>query len=239
TRNVILGGVAGSINSTGSGNVYLGYAAGWSNTGSNNIFIGYYTGYGVLQNVSDKLVIDNSSTADPLIYGDFNNNTLKINGTMGISRLASTSYGLMVDGGSSSYYSMIVYKGAYAYGYGFNSASDIRLKRDVRKLENSLDIVNQLNGVTFRWTEESGSSTEHEHIGLIAQEVEKLLPQLVVENAEGYKGIAYDKITAVLIEAVKEQQQEIEALKKENESYRGLADELKLIEQRLLELEAK
>ncbi len=49
-------------------------------------------------------------------------------------------------------------------------------------------------------------------IGLIAQEVEKVLPELVSEDKDGFKGIEYSKLTAVLVEAIKEQQRQIEAL---------------------------
>ena len=55
-----------------------------------------------------------------------------------------------------------------------------------------------------------------EDIGLIAQDVERIFPELVAEDGDGYKGIAYSKLTAVLIEAMKEQQNQITALEKEN-----------------------
>jgi hypothetical protein len=58
--------------------------------------------------------------------------------------------------------------------------------------------------------------TEGKQVGLIAQEVEKVVPEVVNTDKEGYKSLSYDKLTAVLIEAVKEQQKEIETLKSEN-----------------------
>jgi hypothetical protein len=142
---------------------------------------------------------------------------------LGINRSDSESYGLMVDGGSSSNYSLIVYKGAYAYGNGFVSASDASLKTEINDIEGALELITSLRGVSFKWNEKNELPLQgKEQLGLIAQEVEVVLPQLVSENDEGLKGIAYDKITVVLIEAIKEQQAQIETL-----------------EQRIIELEGK
>ena len=63
----------------------------------------------------------------------------------------------------------------------------------------------QLEGKTYRWKEETTFANKQD-IGLVAQEVEKIFPELVAENEQGYKAIAYSKLTAVLIEAIKEQQ---------------------------------
>ena len=75
-------------------------------------------------------------------------------------------------------------------------------------LENSLDKVKQLQGVTFNW-KESGRAD----IGLIAQDVEKVIPQIVSTNSEGLKSVEYGNIVAILIEAIKEQQKQIDELK--------------------------
>ena len=86
-------------------------------------------------------------------------------------------------------------------------------------LTHALDAILQLQGKTYHWKEDT-AFTNKQDIGLVAQEVEKVFPELVAENEQGYKGIAYSKLTAVLIEAIKEQQQqftaEITALQKEN-----------------------
>jgi len=68
---------------TGSNNTSLGYQSGYSNTtGSGNVFIGYQAGYN--ETGSNKLYIDNSSTSSPLIYGDFDTNSLTINGSLNV-----------------------------------------------------------------------------------------------------------------------------------------------------------
>jgi hypothetical protein len=91
-----------------------------------------------------------------------------------------------------------------------NTTSDIRLKDNIRTFESAMDVVSQLRGVRFAWKE-----TGVETVGLIAQEVEKVLPELIGTNADtGLKSVSYANMVAVLIEAVKELKAEIEELKK-------------------------
>jgi hypothetical protein len=88
----------------------------------------------------------------------------------------------------------------------FNSTSDISLKENVQVVQNPIDIVSQLRGVTFDWKNNSKSS-----IGVIAQELQKVLPQLV--NDGEVKSVNYNGLIGVLIEAVKELSSEVEQLK--------------------------
>ena len=89
----------------------------------------------------------------------------------------------------------------------FNTTSDATLKTNVETLSGSLDAVKSLRGVSFDWLENGGSE-----IGVIAQEVEAVLPDVVSTNDEGIKSVKYGNMVAVLIEAIKEQQLRIEAL---------------------------
>jgi hypothetical protein len=92
----------------------------------------------------------------------------------------------------------------------FNTTSDISLKENICTFENAMDVVAGLRGVRFTW-KKNGIKT----VGLIAQEVEKVLPELVGENVDtGIKSVSYANMVAVLIEAVKELKAEIEELKK-------------------------
>ncbi len=86
-ENVYIGYQVGGNGANGTRNVYLGAYAGMNNSGSNNVFIGPNVGYNV--NTSDKLYIDNSNTSQPLIWGDFANRILKINGTFNINDVYS------------------------------------------------------------------------------------------------------------------------------------------------------
>lgn len=98
------------------------------------------------------------------------------------------------------------------------SPSDMRWKEQVKTLDNSLEKVNKLRGVSFEWKDKAkGTGTQ---IGLIAQEVEKVFPEVVSADNEGNKSVAYDKLIGVLVEAVKEQQKQIHELKASNEALR-------------------
>jgi hypothetical protein len=81
--NILLGYRAGYSNTSGSNNTFIGNNAGYSNTtGQGNLFLGYNAGYN--ETGSNKLYIDNSNTTSPLIYGEFDNNIVTINGKLGI-----------------------------------------------------------------------------------------------------------------------------------------------------------
>jgi hypothetical protein len=86
--------------------------------------------------------------------------------------------------------------------------SDIKLKANIKPLENSLQKVMNLRGVEY-----DRIDYEKHQIGMIAQEVEKVIPDLVHENSEGTKVLEYTHLTAVLVEAIKEQQKQIEELR--------------------------
>jgi hypothetical protein len=88
--------------------------------------------------------------------------------------------------------------------------SDQRHKQNIHSLKNALTKLQGLRGVSFKW--KNNTQNADPQIGLIAQEVEKVLPELVSTDSEGYKSIAYGKLTAVLVEALKEQQLQIERL---------------------------
>lgn len=94
-----------------------------------------------------------------------------------------------------------------------NSNSDLKLKTNIKTLTNSLYKVLQMRGVEFDRIDIEG---KHQ-IGFIAQEVEAIVPELVNEN-QGIKSVAYGNITALLIEAIKEQQEQINSLKEEIQS---------------------
>ncbi len=88
--------------------------------------------------------------------------------------------------------------------------SDQRLKKNIHPVENALTKLQSLRGVSFNWKDNAQNANTQ--IGLIAQEVEKVLPELVSTDSDGYKSIAYGKLTAVLVEAVKEQQRLIKQM---------------------------
>lgn len=90
----------------------------------------------------------------------------------------------------------------------FNSTSDINLKENIETVENALETVNSLRGVKFDWKENHKTS-----YGVVAQELEKVLPNLVITKE--LKTVNYNGLIGILIEAVKELKKEIEELKKQ------------------------
>jgi len=91
--------------------------------------------------------------------------------------------------------------------------SDKRWKQDIRKLNSSLDRVLRLQGVKYKWRQNEYPEMnfpDGDQIGLIAQDVETVIPEVVNEAADGYKSIDYAKLVSVLIESVKEQQEQID-----------------------------
>ena len=90
----------------------------------------------------------------------------------------------------------------------YNSSSDMTLKQDITLINNPLDIISQLTGFGFTW-----KNSKEKSYGLSAQEVEKVIPEIVRERPDGTKGINYMNLTAFLIEAIKDLKREIQEIK--------------------------
>jgi hypothetical protein len=92
--------------------------------------------------------------------------------------------------------------------------SDKRHKNNIQTIANAVLKVKQLNGVTWEWNDDVNEVTKSTpKTGLIAQEVQQVLPQVVIEKADGYLGLDYSKMMGLLVEAIKEQQIQIDQLK--------------------------
>ena len=96
----------------------------------------------------------------------------------------------------------------------YGSPSDISLKENVQTINNALEKIKQLRGVSFDWKEKPGGILDiKEDLGFIAQEVQQILPQLVRENENGELSLRLSSIIPVLVEAIKDQQKQIDELK--------------------------
>jgi hypothetical protein len=120
-------------------------------------------------------------------------------------------------GAGTSQYVFAVHGDGNIFAPGaFTSTSDARLKKNITPLGTTLDKIKELNGYTYNWI--SPTRDQRQQIGLLAQEVQKLYPQLVTEfkgdNDEPTLGINYLGLIPVLIEGLKEQQKQIDELKK-------------------------
>jgi hypothetical protein len=94
------------------------------------------------------------------------------------------------------------------------SSSDIRFKENIKAIENPIQKIRQISGNTYDWKAENKIEHGYEgnDVGVIAQEIEAVLPQLVQTRDNGYKAVKYDKLVALLIEGIKEQQTQIDNL---------------------------
>jgi hypothetical protein len=97
-------------------------------------------------------------------------------------------------------------------------SSDLRYKTNIRPVYNALDKVKALRGVYFNWDQQNFPDKnfgEQDELGFIAQEVEKVVPEIVTQDKtkEAYRSVKYDKLVALLVEAIKEQQKQIDSLK--------------------------
>tara|TARA_B100000674_G_scaffold498686_2_gene538657 strand:- start:4536 stop:5642 length:1107 start_codon:yes stop_codon:yes gene_type:complete len=190
-------------------------------TGSNNIAIGYKAG-------------SNVETGSGNIYiGAYAGPTKKTRGENNKLYISNSKEQTLVSG---DFGKRDIKFHATLNAEALTQSSDARLKKDIDPINLGLEAILQLEGKTYKWSDTSRS--QQTHIGLIAQEVEKVIPELVTEDENGFKAIAYAKLTTILIEAIKEQQTRITELENQN---RALADlfsvELKLLTDRISTLE--
>jgi hypothetical protein len=129
-------------------------------------------------------LLDANDNVTLTLFGD--------NGSIGAGAIAGTS---------------VYASGDVTAGGDLISLSDVRVKENIQDLSNSLDKVTQMRGVSYNKVGETD-----EKIGFIAQELEDILPQVITENEDGYKHVAYGNIVPMLVEAIKELNAKIEKL---------------------------
>jgi hypothetical protein len=188
-RNVLIGHYTGFNLTTGSKNVIIGNSAGLDLvSGNGNIFLGYNAGSDELG--SNKLYIANSSTSSPLIYGDYDLNYARINGDF--------------------YVTVEAYKPG---GGEWVASSDIRLKNVLEPFKKGLTEVLGLNPVFYNYKEGNSRNlpSTNEYIGFVAQDVQQYIPEAVSTGKDGYLNLDMHVINVALVNAVKEQQRQIES----------------------------
>jgi len=164
-------------------------------------------------NSAEDLVLRSRGSGD-VVIGNSATTVFKNDGNIGVNTTAPT---VALDVNGNARFRSIgsgTYTGAVnrtSDGTLTTATSDIAFKKDVTTITNALDIVKQLRGVTFNWKDNSNTN---KMVGMIAQEVQAVMPELVFQNStDGYLGMYYGETTALLIEAMKEQQIQIEGLK--------------------------
>ena len=193
-NNVAVGGFSLANCKTGFNNVAIGYQAGASETGSN------------------RLYIENSGTTTPLIGGDFANDVVGIN--MPIGALASNPTWKLKVGGDINATGSVRAAGVVL-------TSDRRLKKEIAPLQNALTQLTGLQGVTYLWRKNEFPErhfADKKQTGFIAQEIEKIFPEMVDTDAQGYKSINYIQLTPVLVEAIKELSEQVKTLQNQHKN---------------------
>ena len=142
----------------------------------------------------------------------FNNNTKFQTTNTGVSVTGDGVFSGNITGSFISASGDIVADGDVV---AYNS-SDERLKDNIEVIQGSLDKIGEIRGVEFDWNEKSpGWARERGHdVGVVAQEVQKVVPEIVVERKNGYLGVDYKRLVPLLIESIKELKQEVDDLKK-------------------------
>jgi len=177
--------------------------------GANGLRIGANTGVGAWVEGVDGM---NGTTSYKDLRISANNISIRTGkDTTNVERLGITNTGIVTITGE-----LRVTADITAY-----YSSDITLKDNIKVIPNALDKINKIRGVTFDWTEAYLQSRGEENdyfnrkhdIGVIAQEIEAVLPEVVGTREDGIKAVKYERIVPLLIEAIKELKAEIEKLK--------------------------
>jgi hypothetical protein len=114
-------------------------------------------------------------------------------------------------------------------------SSDERLKKDIKTIDGALNKTLDLRGVSYTWKDDA--ENENPQIGVIAQELEEIFPELVRTDENGMKSVNYAQMTAILIEAVKELNTLVEDLKSENKVLTAKVEKQDQLEQRIAQIE--
>ena len=210
-----------NISSSGTANNNISFTQALTITSAGRVLIGTTTDntYSALQvvgstwlgaDVGAGLFINSTSTLTSLVginkaVSAYAKMELRASGTDGqicLHTNGNNSMGTLTDGG----YMLYVSGAIYATG-NITANSDLRLKKNLQIIDNPIGKLMELNGYSYQWK----ADDEYQY-GVIAQEVEKILPYAVSTCTDGIKGVSYNQIIPVLIEAVKEQKTKIENL---------------------------
>jgi len=215
--NNALGYQAGQ-NSTGERNVFIGTGAGINLTSGNyNIFLGNEAGPASPVSFNNQLYIANSS-GTPTIFGDLSARRVGINTTAPTNNLSVNGTANKTGGGA------------------WATFSDKRLKKNIKTYEEGMELLNKLNVVSFQYNDTYinllGYNKEviagKRYVGVIAQELDSIAPDMVNEveiDGETYLEVDPSKFTYALINAVKEHDQRLDAIRKEIEQLKKRLEE--------------
>ena len=178
-------------------------------TATDSIFINSVSGGLTMTSSGAVNLASSSSTLTMTSGGTVNLATNNNTGAVNISTLGNRTTTIGVNSGTSK---VILDSVDVQITNGFTTTSDIRLKENFEPMSNALELVSQLNGTYYTWKKDAGTDKPRK-LGFIAQEVEKIIPELVKTDSEGMKSVDYVSVIPVLVEALKHQQKQIDELK--------------------------
>jgi hypothetical protein len=136
-----------------------------------------------------------------------NTTSTSITITNSTASTSKTTGALIVTGGIGT--SGDVFAGGDVVAY---ASSDRRLKDNIQPIQNPLQKINQIGGYSFEWNADKQDIYRGKDYGVIAQEIEEILPELVENRENGYKAVKYDKLISLLIEGIKDLSKQVEVL---------------------------
>lgn len=261
--NVYIGNGTGYGNIVGSGNVFIGKNAGWSETGSNKLYIDnsntttpliygdFSSNYLRLNgnvgisaipayklDIAGNLNISKGISSQPALY---------VNGDEALwSDGSCFSWGFgsvynyfarKVTIGTSVNPSVMLYVQGTVSATAYVTNSDKRYKTNFKDVENVIPAIKNIRPVFYDWNADLYPEMKFDkarQIGFIAQDIEPLFPEMVQTDNNGYKSVDYGKMTVVLLEAVKEQQKQIESSQEENNQ---LKSQLQALQEKVEQIE--
>ena len=237
--NTAVGYQAGYTGTTAQLGTFVGYQAGYNATGNNNTFVGPQSGKQVTSGASNTIIggytgyaaggLDIRTSSNYIVLSDGDGNPRyyfdAASGDWILNQLNAGYYCLMryknqtgayfsvgTQSGSSPNFQIYNPSGGGVYlGYSASSwtgVSDERLKNITAEISDGLNKVNQLRAVEFTWKRDE---TNESQVGLIAQDVQAVLPQAIGEN-DGYLGVRYTEVIPLLVAAIKELNAKVTAL---------------------------
>lgn len=209
TGDAVAGSTTERMRITTGGNVGIGTTSPTVVSGYTTLSVNNSSAGGIFETMSN-------GTAQGRFFG--NTTTVGVGSTAAVPFIFTTSdtermrlttsanllIGTTTDNGERLYVS-----GAIRATGTITANSDITLKKNLAKIENALEKVEQINGYTYEFKEDDSKR----HAGVIAQEIQGVLPEIVNKGNDGILGVEYGNISALLIEAIKEQQAQINELK--------------------------
>ena len=232
SQNIAIGEHALNNIQTGSYNIGIGEHSGvWHNSGGdgmnyateNSIYIGDATRAGA-SGQTNQIVIGHSANgvgSNTVSLGNSSVNMLAIGGNIiynnasaTVANLLNTTFTTVNFAGAATTLNMGVAGGAttvsgnLTVSGNFYNPSDKRLKRDIKTLSSVLDKINQIRGVNFEFIDQTKYAAGPQ-IGVIAQELQAVYPELVTKGEDGFLKVDYTHLTAILVQAINEQQTQI------------------------------